>query len=114
MILTSVRAFETKTKFNEGLICSDEDFNTVLKMFPILLGHLEAVLKDVPKRGPDMNSSERRIFNKLEKGKTYKTAELHEIGAGFDIASRTVGEVIKSLTAKELLENTAHGVYKVK
>ena len=101
--------FFVSKKFKNGemtatIICSDEDFNTVLLIVQTYLEHSLLMFNNLPKQNETMQflsgDGKRKFFEALPQVFTRKEAT--EIGAKFKLSARTVDDVLKSATGYTL------------
>jgi hypothetical protein len=103
MILSALRKFENG-EMTATIICTDEDFNTVLLIVQTYLEHSLLMFNNLPKQNETMQfhsgDGKRKFFEALPQEFTRKEAT--EIGTKFKLSARTVDDVLKSATGYTL------------
>lgn len=103
MILSALRKFENG-EMTATIICTDEDFNTVLLIVQTYLEHNLLMFNNLPKQNETMQfhsgDGKRKFFEALPQEFTRKEAT--EIGTKFKLSARTVDDVLKSATGYTL------------
>lgn len=99
MILSALRKFENG-EMTATIICTDEDFNTVLLIVQTYLKNSFLMFNNLPKQNETMQfhsgDGKREFFEALPQEFTKKEAP--EIGTKFKLSARTVDDVLKSAT----------------
>ena len=103
MIFSALRKFENG-EMSSTIICTDEDFNTVMQIVQTYLDHSLLMFNNLPKQNEPMQfqsgDGKRRFFEALPQEFTRKEAT--EIGTKFKLSARTVDDVLKSATGVSL------------
>ena len=103
MILSALRKFENG-EMTATIICTDEDFNTVLLIVQTYLEHSLLMFNNLPKQNETMQfhsgDGKRKFFEALPQEFTRKEAT--EVGTKFKLSARTVDDVLKSATGYTL------------
>ena len=103
MIFTALRKYENG-ETTPTMICTDEDFYSVLQIVMTYLDHSLLMFNNLPKQNEPMQSlsgdGKRKFFDALPQEFTRKEAT--EIGLQFKLAARTVDEVLRSATGSTL------------
>lgn len=103
MIFTSLRKFENG-EATTRIMCTDEDFNTALRLAEIYLHHSILMFNNLPKQSEatqfKTGDSKRKFFEALPAEFTRQQAT--EIGTKFKLSARTVDDVLKSATGVSL------------
>lgn len=103
MIFSALRKFENGDA-SPTIICTDEDFNTVMQIVQTYLDHSLLMFNNLPKQNEPMQfqsgDGKRRFFEALPQEFTRKEAT--EIGTKFKLSARTVDDVLKSATGVSL------------
>ena len=112
MIFTALRKYENG-EMSPTMFCSDEDFNTALRIIQIYLDHSLLMFNNLPKQNSSMQfhsgDGKRRFFEALPQEFTRKEAT--EIGVKFKLSARTVDDVLRSSTGVALSRIKA-GLYR--
>lgn len=112
MIFSALRKFENG-EMVEKIICTDEDFNTALKIIQTYLAHSLLMFNNLPKQNETMqfhsyDGGKKKFFKTLPKEFTRKEAT--ELGKNFKLSPRTVDEILKCSTGVTLTKIKA-GLY---
>jgi hypothetical protein len=103
MIFTSLRKFENGEAAIR-IVCSDEDFNTALRLAEIYLHHSILMFNNLPKQSEatqfKTGDSKRKFFEALPAEFTRQQAV--EIGKQFQLSPRTVDDILHNATGKAL------------
>ncbi len=103
MIFSALRKYENG-EMSDIIICTDEDFNTVMQIVQTYLDHSLLMFNNLPKQNEAMQfhsgDGKRRFFEALPQEFTRKEAT--EIGTKFKLSARTVDDVLKSATGVSL------------
>ena len=103
MLFTALRKFENG-EVATILICTDEDFNTALRLAEIYLQHSILMFNNLPKQGETTQfktgDGKRRFFDSLPKEFTRQQAV--EAGKLFTLSARTVDDLLHNATGKAL------------
>lgn len=103
MIFTSLRKFENGEAATR-LVCTDEDFNTALRLAEIYLHHSILMFNNLPKQSETTQfktgDSKRKFFEALPPEFTRQQAV--EIGKQFQLSPRTVDDILHNATGKAL------------
>ena len=103
MIFTSLRNFENGEAATR-IVCSDEDFNTALRLAEIYLHHSILMFNNLPKQSEatqfKTGDSKRKFFEALPAEFTRQQAV--EIGKQFQLSPRTVDDILHNATGKAL------------
>lgn len=103
MIFTSLRKFENGEAATR-IVCTDEDFNTALRLAEIYLHHSILMFNNLPKQSEatqfKTGDSKRKFFEALPEEFTRQQAV--EIGKQFQLSSRTVDDILHNATGKAL------------
>jgi hypothetical protein len=103
MIFSALRKYEN-SEASPTMICTDEDFNTILQIVQIYLDHSLLMFNNLPKQNEPMQflsgDGKRRFFEALPQEFTRKEAT--EIGIKFKLSARTVDDVLKSASGVSL------------
>jgi hypothetical protein len=103
MIFSALRKYENGDA-SPTIICTDEDFNTVMQIVQTYLDHSLLMFNNLPKQNEPMQfqsgDGKRRFFEALPQEFTRKEAT--EIGTKFKLSARTVDDVLKSATGVSL------------
>lgn len=112
MLFTALRKFENGESATT-LICTDEDFNTVLELAQIYLQHSLLMFNNLPKQGETTQfktgNGKRKFFESLPQEFTRQQAV--EAGKLFTLSARTVDELLHNATGKAL-EKLKAGLYR--
>lgn len=112
MIFTSLRKFENREAATR-IVCADEDFNTVLCLAEIYLRHSILMFNNLPKQSEanqfKTGDSKRKFFEALPAEFTRQQAV--EIGKHFQLAARTMNDILRNATGKAL-EKLKAGQYR--
>lgn len=103
MIFTALRKYENG-ETSPTMICTDEDFYSVLQIIQTYLAHSLLMFNNLPKQNEPMQflsgDGKRRFFEALPQEFTRKEAT--EIGLRFKLSPRTVDDVLRSATGVTL------------
>lgn len=103
MIFTSLRKFENG-EVATRIVCTDEDFNTALRLAEIYLHHSILMFNNLPKQSEatqfKTGDSKRKFFEALPEEFTRQQAV--EIGKQFQLSPRTVDDILHNATGKAL------------
>lgn len=103
MLFTALRKFENG-EMATTLICTDEDFNTALRLAEIYLQHSILMFNNLPKQGETTQfktgDGKRRFFDSLPQEFTRQQAV--EAGKLFTLSARTVDDLLHNATGKAL------------
>jgi len=103
MLFTALRKFENGESATI-LICTDEDFNTALRLAEIYLQHSILMFNNLPKQGETTQfktgDGKRRFFDSLPREFTRQQAV--EAGKLFTLSARTVDDLLHNATGKAL------------
>ena len=103
MIFTSLRKFENG-EAAPRIVCTDEDFNTALRLAEIYLHHSILMFNNLPKQSEatqfKTGDSKRKFFEALPSEFTRQQAV--EIGKQFQLSPRTVDDILHNATGKAL------------
>jgi hypothetical protein len=103
MIFTSLRKFENGEAATR-IVCTDEDFNTALRLAEIYLHHSILMFNNLPKQSEatqfKTGDSKRKFFEALPEEFTRQQAV--EIGKQFQLSPRTVDDILHNATGKAL------------
>ena len=103
MIFTSLRKFENG-EATTRIVCTDEDFNTALRLAEIYLHHSILMFNNLPKQSEatqfKTGDSKRKFFEALPPEFTRQQAV--EIGKQFQLSPRTVDDILHNATGKAL------------
>lgn len=103
MLFTALRKFENG-EVATILICTDEDFNTALRLAEIYLQHSILMFNNLPKQGETTQfktgDGKRRFFDSLPQEFTRQQAV--EAGKLFTLSARTVDDLLHNATGKAL------------
>lgn len=103
MIFTSLRKFENGEAATL-IVCTDEDFNTALRLAEIYLHHSILMFNNLPKQSEatqfKTGDSKRKFFETLPAEFTRQQAV--EIGKQFQLSPRTVDDILHNATGKAL------------
>ncbi|MBX2916989.1 MAG: DUF3987 domain-containing protein [Cyclobacteriaceae bacterium] len=103
MIFTSLRKFENGEAATR-IVCTDEDFNTALRLAEIYLHHSILMFNNLPKQSESTQfktgDSKRKFFEALPEEFTRQQAV--EIGKQFQLSPRTVDDILHNATGKAL------------
>ena len=103
MLFTALRKFENG-EVATILICTDEDFNTALRLAEIYLQHSILMFNNLPKQGETTQfktgDGKRRFFDSLPLEFTRQQAV--EAGKLFTLSARTVDDLLHNATGKAL------------
>ena len=112
MLFTALRKFENG-EVATILICTDEDFNTALRLAEIYLQHSILMFNNLPKQGETTQfktgDGKRRFFDSLPLEFTRQQAV--EAGKLFTLSARTVDDLLHNATGKAL-EKLKAGLYR--
>ena len=112
MLFTALRKFENGESATT-LICTDEDFNTVLQLAQIYLQHSLLMFNNLPKQSETTQfktgDGKRKFFECLPQEFTRQQAV--EAGKLFTLSARTVDELLHNATGKAL-EKLKAGLYR--
>lgn len=112
MLFTALRKFENGESATT-LICTDEDFNTVLQLAQIYLQHSLLMFNNLPKQSETTQfktgDGKRKFFESLPQEFTRQQAV--EAGKLFTLSARTVDELLHNATGKAL-EKLKAGLYR--
>lgn len=103
MIFTSLRKFENGEAATR-IVCTDEDFNTALRLAEIYLHHSILMFNNLPKQSEatqfKTGDSKRKFFEALPEEFTRQQAV--EISKQFQLSPRTVDDILHNATGKAL------------
>jgi len=103
MLFTALRKFENGKSANQ-LACANEDFSTALRLAEIYLHHSILMFNNLPKQSQasqfKTGDSKRKFFEALPYEFTRQQAV--EIGMQFQLAARTVDDILHNATGKAL------------
>lgn len=103
MIFTSLRKFENGEAATR-IVCTDEDFNTALRLAEIYLHHSILMFNNLTKQSEatqfKTGDSKRKFFEALPEEFTRQQAV--EIGKQFQLSPRTVDDILHNATGKAL------------
>lgn len=103
MIFTSLRKFENGEAATR-IVCTDEDFNTAMRLAEIYLHHSILMFNNLPKQSEatqfKTGDSKRKFFEALPAEFTRQQAV--EIGKQFQLSPRTVDDILHNATGKAL------------
>lgn len=112
MIFTAIRKFE-KNDHNKQIYCSDQDFESALTLIEIYLQHSIIMFNNLPKQGElgvfKSGVNKKQFFDTLPK--RFSRKEAVELAKNFNIAERTVGNLLKNCLGSHLIQ-PEYGVYK--
>ena len=99
MIFSALRKYENG-EMSSTIICTDEDFNTVMQIVQTYFDHSLLTFNYLPKQNEPMQfqsgDGKRRLFEALPQKLTRKEAT--EIGTKFKLSALTLDNVLKSAT----------------
>jgi len=111
MIFTALRKFENGDA-SEKVICTDQDFDSALKLADIFLQHSLLMFHNLPKQNENAvfrsGDNKRKFFNALRHD--FKRAEAIELGNKYNLSTRSVDNLLKELTGK-YLSQPQYGCY---
>lgn len=114
MIFTSLRKFENGEAATR-IVCTDEDFNTALRLAEIYLHHSILMFNNLPKQSEatqfKTGDSKRKFFEALPEEFTRQQAV--EIGKQFQLSPRTVDDILHNATGKALEKLKAGHYHKI-
>ncbi len=103
MQFTALRKFENGEAANH-VVCSDEDFNTALRLAEIYLHHSILMFNNLPKQSEatqfKTGNSKRKFFDTLPA--EFTRQEAVETGKQFQLSARTVDVILHNATGKAL------------
>ena len=103
MLFTALRKFENGEAANQ-VVCTDEDFSTALRLAEIYLHHSILMFNNLPKQTDatqfKTGDSKRKFFDALPQEFTRQQAV--ETGKQFQLAARTVDDILRNATGKAL------------
>ena len=112
MLFTALRKFENGEAATT-LVCTNEDFSTALQLAGIYLQHSLLMFNNLPKQSETTSfktgGNKRKFFDALPQEFTRQQAV--ELGKTFDLATRTVDDLLRNGLGK-LLEKPKPGVYR--
>lgn len=112
MLFTALRKFENGEVANQ-VVCTDEDFSTALRLAEIYLHHSILMFNNLPKQTDatqfKTGDSKRKFFDALPQEFTRQQAV--ETGKQFQLAARTVDDILRNGTGKAL-EKPKAGLYR--
>jgi len=112
MLFTALRKFENGEAATT-LICTNEDFSTALQLAGIYLLHSLLMFNNLPKQAENTSfktgGNKRKFFDALPQEFTRQQAV--ELGKTFDLAARTVDDMLRNGIGK-LLEKPKPGLYR--
>ena len=111
MIFSAIRKYENG-EMSSTIICTDEDFNTVVQIVQTYLDHSLLMFNNLPNQSeatPFKTGDKRKFFEALPREFTRKLAV--EIGKQFQLSVRTVDEILHNATGK-VLEKLKAGHYR--
>ena len=112
MLFTALRKFENGEAAIQ-VICTDEDFSTALRLAQIYLHHSILMFNNLPKQSEatqfKTGDSKRKFFDALPQEFTRQQAV--ETGKQFQLAARTVDDILRNGTGKAL-EKPKAGLYR--
>jgi hypothetical protein len=111
MIFTALRKFENGDA-SATVICTDEDFDTALKLAQHYLDHSVFMFHNLP-RQDQLNifkggSNKQQFYDELPK--QFKRAEAIELGKKHGLSERTIDNLLKKLLGKHL-KQASYGTY---
>jgi 5S rRNA maturation endonuclease (ribonuclease M5) len=104
MILSMMRRID-KTKIEEHIICSDEDFKTSMKLFDVLLGHSFIMFNSIPSESNTVTDSYSNLLEMLPKRFTRKEAV--GLGQKLSIGRASTDNFLKTSHFKKV----SNGIY---
>lgn len=111
MIFTALRKFENGDA-SEKVICTDQDFDSALKLADIFLQHSLLMFHNLPKQNENAvfrsGDNKRKFFDALPHD--FKRAEAIEFGNKYNLSTRSVDNLLKELTGK-YLSQPQYGCY---
>ena len=111
MIFTALRKWENNITATSG-ICSDNDFDTAVKLADLYLQHSLLMFHNLPKQNENSvfrsGDNKRKFFDSLPNN--FKRAEAIQLGKKFNLSDRTVDSLLKGLTGK-YLSQPQYGCY---
>ncbi|MBS1949597.1 MAG: DUF3987 domain-containing protein [Bacteroidetes bacterium] len=112
MLFTALRKFENGEAATT-LVCTNEDFSTALQLAGIYLQHSLLMFNNLPKQAETTSfktgGNKRKFFDALPQEFTRQQAV--ELGKTFDLAARTVDDILRNALGK-LLEKPKPGLYR--
>ena len=112
MLFTALRKFENGESATT-LECNNEDFSTALQLAGIYLQHSLLMFNNLPKQSETTHfktgGNKRHFFDTLPQEFTRQQAV--ELGRTFDLAARTVDDLLRNTLGK-LLEKPKPGQYR--
>jgi len=103
MIFSALRKHENGD-MTETITCTDEDFNTALLLVQTYLQHSLLMFNNLPKQNETMQfhsgDNKRKFFDALPQDFTRQQAV--ETGKQFQLAARTVDDILRNTTGKAL------------
>jgi hypothetical protein len=112
MLFTALRKFENG-EAAANLVCTNEDFSTALHLAGIYLQHSLLMFNNLPKQTETTSfktgGNKRKFFDTLPQEFTRQRAV--EMGKSFDLAARTVDDMLRNAIGK-LLEKPKPGMYR--
>jgi len=113
MILTILRIMENG-EIARDMLCSDEDFSTVMEMVKILLMHTAKIFQTLPKAEvvplTDKEKARQKLYDALPL--IFNRGELLQISDGLNIALRTAERYVSKWCLSGKLEHISQGQYK--
>lgn len=107
MQFTAIRKFES-AEATEKIFCRDDDFNTALQLVEVYLQHAIFMFNNLPGQVEESHfrhsDNKRKFFEALPDEFTRKQAVA--FGAQFQISTRTVDALLRSLLGKYLVQST--------
>lgn len=105
MIFTAIRKFQAQEQATD-IICLDEDFEVALQLIEVYLEHSIIMFNNLPKQeeqGPFKSGENKKFFfDALPKRFTRK--EAIELAKNFNMAERTVGNLLKNCLGSLLIQ----------
>lgn len=115
MLFTALRKFENGEASTQ-VTCTDEDFSTALRLAEIYLHHSILMFNNLPKQTDatqfKTGDSKRKFFDALPQEFTRQQAV--ETGKQFQLAARTVDDILRNGTGKALEKPKAGRYRKIK
>jgi len=112
MLFTAIRKYENGESAT-SITCTNEDFSTALQLAGIYLQHSLLMFNNLPKQSETTHfktgGNKRQFFDSLPPEFTRQQAV--ELGKTFDLAARTVDEILRNALGK-LLEKPKPGLYR--
>ena len=98
---------------NIMLQCSDDDFNTALKITDVLFEHSMVLFSLLPKQVKNVSNPKMgEFYSLLPKDKQFKRNHANKIGTQIGISEKSVGNYLTTLSKDGQVTNPKYGTYK--